>query len=327
MRDFYLHYFFYIIQYILSRGQHPHRLSQGLTPRLIKFMNIKDFQKDVSLASQTTFKIGGPAKYFFKAKSNQDIIKTVKFAKQNNLPFFILSNGSNVLALDEGYKGLIIKTYNTKYKIQDTKMTAEAGVLLRDLISATAKASLSGLEWAVGIPGRVGGSIYGNSRAFNQNISDFIKEVKIFDLKDFKIKTLTKKECKFSEKESIFKHNKKLIILSATFQFKKDSKEKIKKKIKENTVFRKGKQPLNYPSAGSVFVNLVGQKPSSYLIEKAGLKGKRVGRVQVSEKHAGFIINLGKAKSADVLKLIEIIKEKVKEKFKINLKEEIQIIA
>ena len=321
-----MHYFFYTIQYILSRGQHPHRLSQGLTPRLISFMKIGSFQKNVLLANQTSFKIGGPAKYFFEAKTKQDVVESLKIAGEDNLPFFILGGGSNVLAQDKGFDGLVLKTCNSQFSIDGLKIKAEAGAPLAGLTAASAGVSLTGFEWAVGIPGRVGGSLCGNSKAFNKNISDFVKEVEILDLKDFKIKTLTKEDCNFSEKESVFKHNKNLIILSAVFQLKKSSKEKIKKKIKENIVFRKEKQPLNYPSAGSVFVNLSGQKPSSYLIEKAGLKGRRVGGAQISEKHAGFIINLGEAKSADVLTLIEIVKKEVRKKFRINLKEEIQII-
>jgi len=289
-------------------------------------MKIGSFQKNVLLANQTSFKIGGPAKYFFEAKTKQDVVESLKIAGEDNLPFFILGGGSNVLAQDKGFDGLVLKTCNSQFSIDGLKIKAEAGVPLAGLTAASARASLTGFEWAVGIPGRVGGSLCGNSKAFNKNISDFVKEVEILDLKDFKIKTLTKEDCNFSEKESVFKHNKNLIILSAVFQLKKSSKEKIKKKIKENIVFRKEKQPLNYPSAGSVFVNLSGQKPSSYLIEKAGLKGRRVGGAQISEKHAGFIINLGEAKSADVLKLIEIVKKEVRKKFRINLKEEIQII-
>jgi len=289
------------------------------------------FQENVLLSKHTTFKIGGPAKYFCIAGNKEDLIKAIKKAKELKMPFFILGKGSNALALDRGYEGIVIKVQSSKFKVQSQKskfktVYAEAGVKLGDIIKLTAEKSLTGLEWAVGIPGTVGGAVYGNAQAFNIKMSDIIKSVEIFDVKTLKIKTLIKKECDFSEKHTVFKKNKNLIILSAVLKLKNGKKKEIQKAIKKHLDYRKKNHPWKFPSAGSVFVNKAGGPPSAYLIEKCGLKGIKVGGTKVSEKHAGFIVNTGKAKARDVFKLIKIIKQKVKSKFRIDLEEEIQII-
>ncbi len=283
-----------------------------------------EFQENISLAKHTSFKIGGPARYFFIAKNKEELIEAVKQAKNFNLKFFILGGGSNVLALDQGYDGLVVKVNLRKYYFNND-LYAEAGVSWGELVGAATEKSLTGLEWTAGLPGVVGGAVYGNVQAFHVRISDIVKEVEAFNPEDLSIKSFSRKDCQFSEKDSVFKKNKSLIILSAVLEIKKGDKKEIEKKIKEHLQFRKEKQPLGYASAGSVFIN-VSDKPSSYLIDKAGLKGLKIGQAQVSEKHAGFIINLGGAKSKDVLELIRIIKEKVKEKFNVDIQEEIQII-
>ncbi len=288
-------------------------------------------QKNIPLAKHTTFKIGGPAKYFFIAKTKEELIRAVKWAKGFKLPFFVLGGGSNVLALDEGFDGLIIKTQNSKLKIQNHNsklktIYVEAGTKLDDLVKLTARQALTGLEWAAGIPGTVGGAVYGNNQAFDIKMSDIVESVEVINTQNLKIKNLSKKQCKFSNKNSIFKKNRNLIILSAILKLKKGNKKEIKNKIKKHFVRRKKNHPLNFPSAGSVFINKNGTAPSGYLIEKAGLKGTKIGKAEISKKHAGFIVNLGGAKAKDVLKLIELTKRKVKNKFGINLQEEVQII-
>jgi len=289
------------------------------------------FQENVLLSKHTTFKIGGPVKYFCIARNKKDLIKAVKKAKELKMPFFILGKGSNTLALDQGYDGIVIKVQSSKFKVQNQKskfktIYTEAGVKLGDIIKLTAEKSLTGLEWAAGIPGTVGGAVYGNAQAFNIKMSDIIKSVEIFDAKTLKIKTLIKKECYFSEKHTVFKKNKDLIILSAVIKLKNGKKKEIQKRIKKHLDYRKKNHPWKFLSAGSVFVNKAGRPSSARLIEKCGLKGTKVGGAKVSEKHAGFIVNTGEAKARDVLKLIKIIKQKVKSKFRIDLEEEIQII-
>ncbi|MBZ9577564.1 UDP-N-acetylmuramate dehydrogenase [Patescibacteria group bacterium] len=285
-----------------------------------------DIKENISLAKHTTFKIGGPAKYFCITRNKEDLVKAVKKAKELNLPFFILGGGSNVLASDKGYNGLIIKIENCKLRIENCNLYTEAGVKLEEIVKLSDKKSLTGMEWAAGIPGTVGGAVYGNAQAFDVKMSDIVKSVEVLDTKNLKIKNLLKKQCLFSAKKSIFKKNKNLIILSATLKLKKGDKKEIQKAIKEHLNYRKKNHPLRFSSAGSVFVNKTGGPPSAYLIEKCGLKGTKVGGAEVSKKHAGFIINTGKAKAKDVLKLIKIIKQKVKNKLGIKLEEEVQII-
>ncbi len=290
-----------------------------------------DIKENISLAKHTTFKIGGPARYFCIAKSKKDLIRAVKKAKELNLPFFILGGGSNVLALDKGYNGIVIKVQSSKFKVQNHNsklktVYAESGVRLDSLVKLAVSNSLTDLEWAVGIPGRIGGAVYGNAQAFDIKMSDIIKSVEVLNVKTLKTENLSKKQCQFSAKNSIFKKNKNLIILSVVLKLKQGNKEKIQKEIKKYLSIRKQRHLLNFPSAGSIFINKTGGLASSYLIEKAGLKGTKIGGAKVSKKHAGFIINTGKAKAKDVLDLIKIIKQKVKSKFGITLKEEIQVI-
>jgi UDP-N-acetylmuramate dehydrogenase len=280
------------------------------------------------------------------AKKKEELIKAISLAKKLKIPFFILGGGSNLLVADEGFKGLVIKIQNSKFKIQNSKIVAEAGTILGQLVIASVKSGLTGLEWAIGIPGTVGGAIWGNAGAFGKSMADITKTVTVLEIKNqkSKIKIFKNKDCKFGYRESIFRHKKNLIILSAIIQLKKGKKSEIKKKIKKYLEYRKKTQPLNFPSAGSIFKNSkfkiqnakllkefpelkkfrkTGFIPASWLIEECGLKGKKIGEAKISEKHANFILNLGRAKAKDVLKLIKLIKEKVKKKFGIVLKEEI----
>ncbi len=311
--------------------------------------NLPGIKKNVLLKNYTTYKIGGPAKYFFIAKNKEDLLIALKVAKEFKLPIFILGGGSNILVSDKGFNGLIIKIQNTEYKIQNLKeIYAGAGADLTKLAYFSADNGLSGLEWAAGIPGTVGGAIYGHAQAFNIKISDAIKSVEAIDLKTLKLKIFTKKQCQFSLKNSIFKKNKNLIIVSAVLELKKEDTGKIKSKIKEFLDYRKTRHPINFYSAGSTFVNpeikirnkkllekfselkdynKKGIIPSGYLIAKCGLSGKKIGQAKISEKHANFIVNLDQAKSQDVLKLMNLAKKKVKQTFGVLLKEEVQFVG
>ncbi len=317
------------------------------------------FKENIPLKNFTTFKIGGPARYFCIAKNQKEIIDAIKKAKDFDLPFFILAGGSNILVSDKGYKGLVInfqfslnsetitksETTDLCFNFQKNKIIAGAGTKLRELVNASVNRGLTGLEWAVGIPGTIGGAVYGNIGAFGSIMGDNVENVKVLNIKNLKIGTLSNKECKFSNKDSVFKQNKNFIILSILLKLKKGEKEEISQKIKRFSIYRKKNHPLDFPSAGCIFKNynkkIINKKllkkypeliefnkgsriPTSYLIDKCGLKGKKIGKAQISEKHANFIINLGRAKSEDVIKLIKTIKQKVKNKFGIKLEEEIQ---
>jgi UDP-N-acetylmuramate dehydrogenase len=288
------------------------------------------FLKNVLLKDYTTFKIGGPAKYFFVAKSKEDLIKAIEISKKNKLPIFILGGGSNILFSDKGFCGLVIKLEISGIEFSKNKVVVGSGVKLSNFANIVSKNGFSGFEWAVGIPSAtVGGSIFGNAQAFGFKISDTVESVEVLNLKTLKIQKFSKQQCKFSLKNSIFKKNKNFVILSIIFKLKKGDKEEIKNKIHEFLKHRKKCHPIEFFSAGSVFVNPEKKKEMisvGYLIEKIGLKEKKIGNAQISEKHANFIINLGNAKSKDVEALIKLAKQKVKKNFNINLETEIQIV-
>ncbi|MDD2696902.1 MAG: UDP-N-acetylmuramate dehydrogenase [Candidatus Pacebacteria bacterium] len=283
------------------------------------------FRKNVSLKNYTTFKIGGKAKYFYITQTKKDLTDAASMAKKLKLPFFVLGGGSNLLVSDKGFDGLVIKIENCKLKIEKYKMVAEAGVPLGQLVSAATNVGLSGMEWAAGIPGTVGGAVYGNAGAFRKSMKDVVEKVEVFDTKDLEFKIYNSRDCKFSYRESIFKKRKNLIIVSSILKLKKGEKFEIKKRIKEYVDYKIETQPLNYPSAGSVFKNPT-KDFAAKLIEKCGLKGKKVNDAKISEKHANFIVNLGKANEKDIKKLINLIKKEVKNKFGVVLEEEIQFL-
>jgi len=306
---------------------------------------LSGLQYNVSLAEQTTFRIGGPAKYFYLARNKEKLIKAVEIAHKNNCPYFVFGGGSNVLFDDKGFDGLIIKFYSHHYKIEGNQITAEAGVPLSEIVFASIKAGLAGLEWAVGIPGTVGGAVYGNSGAFNYSLSQIVEEVISFSPLSRKEKHYKPQECQFGYRDSIFRKNKEILLL-VKLKLRKGLKEESQKIIQNYLKIRHDKIPP-FPSAGSVFKNYSvkkddeilkkfpqlkekmkkGKIPAACFIEQVGLKGRRIGDAQIFEKHANIIVNLGQARSQDVLALMQFCKEKVKKKFDIDLKEEIQIIT
>jgi UDP-N-acetylmuramate dehydrogenase len=325
-------------------------------------MNIKkllpEVQEDVLLAPYTTFKIGGKAKYFFIAKTKEDIVKAIKAAQQGGVLFFVLAGGSNVLFPDNGFDGLIIKIQNSKsslarggQKIQNSVIRVEAGAKLADIVNLARQAGLSGLEWAAGIPGSIGGAVRGNAGAFDASMADIIKEVEALDISQSggQSSAFSAEDCEFDYRNSIFKKSKDLIILSVELQLQKGNKKEIEKQMEEHKNYRKKHHPLEFPSAGSIFKNPrveslssvrlpahpfpilparagKGEIPAGFLIEKCGLKGKKIGDAQISEKHCNFIINLGKAKASDVLQLIDLVQKTAKKKFNIDLEKEIVVL-
>ena len=306
----------------------------------------KDVKLDEPLAKYTTFKIGGSAKYFFIAQSNEDLVQAVTFAKKLKIPFYILGNGSNVLVSDSGFNGLVIlnKASDIIFK-KDNKVVADAGVLLTDLINKTIDQGLSGLEWGIGIPGTIGGCVRGNAGAYQGQISDNLIGVEI--MKGGKQFVLKNEQCKFGYRESAFKHNNDLII-SAEFQLKKGDKKQSQDKIKEILKTRNEKLP-EFPSAGSVFKNVMINSenmaevnklinlpveylerkkiPAAWLIESLDLKGHKIGGAQISPKHANFIVNIGQATANDVLQLISYVKMKVRDELGLQLMEEIEYVG
>lgn len=310
-------------------------------------MNLR-IKKNVLLAPLTTFKIGGPADYFFEVKNFQELKLIFQKIRENKNPFFILGGGSNILVADEGFRGWVIKISNKELKIKKVKngveVIAGAGCLLSEVLKKTLEKGVGGLEWAVGIPGTIGGAICGNSGAYGHSIGELVKEVEVFNPFSFKKEIISANDCHFNYRESIFKE-KPLIIWRVNLFFKKASKFISEKLIKAYLLDRKNKIPP-YPSAGSVFKNVKfedlpeslrkkipaekikgGKISAGYLVEKAGLKGKKIGEAEISFQHANFIINKGRAKAKDVLALIKLVKETVKRKFNVDLELEILLVG
>ena len=289
--------------------------------------NLPGIQKNVSLRNHTTFRIGGPAKWFFTAKNKKSLVKAVMTAKKFKLPFFILGGGSNVLINDKGFSGVVVKNEARSFKIKKEKVISESGTILSELVAVSVKAGLSGLAEGVGIPGTLGGAVYNNAGwpKGAWAIGDIVEKADLL-MPDGKIKKVGRKWFSFKYRESKLKKmaSKKPIILEVVLKLKRDKKSNLKKKEKEILKTRREKIPVGF-SAGSVFKNPI-RESAGFLIEKCGLKGKKIGNVKISEKHANFIINSGNGKAKDVEKLINLIKKKVKNKFKINLEEEIRFL-
>jgi UDP-N-acetylmuramate dehydrogenase len=279
------------------------------------------FQKNIPLKKYTTFKIGGPAKLFFAAKTKEQIIEAIRQAKKLSLPFFILGGGSNTLASDKEFRGLVIKTENSKLKTQNSKIIAEAGVSLGKLVGLALEEGKSGMEWGAGIPGTVGGAVFGNAGAFSREMKNIIGSVEVFDAQKNSVRLMKNKDCKFAYRQSIFKKNKNLVILACEINLKKGDGREIKKEMQEYLDYRRSHHPKG-ASAGSVFVNPKGYAARE-LIDICGLKGKKIGGAQISKVHSNFIVNSGRARAQDVAALITLVKKTVIQNYKIKMQEEI----
>ena len=276
------------------------------------------------MSKHTSFKAGGKAKFYIRAKTVEDVINTVKISKENNIPIVVLGNGSNILFKDEEFNGVVLKIELDTLKIEENIITAEAGVKNAILGRKTVDNNLQGFEFAAGIPGTIGGAIRMNAGAYGGEIKDIVQDVEYLDYEDLKIKKITNKECNFEYRHSVFCENKN-IILSATFKLENGIKEEIANRMNEFAKSRKEKQPLEYPSAGSTFkrgTDFITAK----LIDECGLKGYQIGGAQVSEKHAGFIINKENATAKDIIDLVEYVKKTVKEKTGKSIDLEVEII-
>jgi UDP-N-acetylmuramate dehydrogenase len=310
------------------------------------------FRQNVPLKDYSRYKIGGPAAYFLSVATKEDLIAGISEWREisENLPekenkIFILGGGTNVLFPDVGFKGLVIKDAIDTVQLAGDKITVGAGTLLTKLLDFCIANSLSGLEWAGGLPGTIGGAVRGNAGAFGGETKDNVFSVTSVDLNTQEIIIRKNVDCLFSYRSSIFKSQAKdEFILSVTFQLQKGLKAEIENKILEKANYRKTKHPLEYPNLGSVFKNVLFESvpeeykkelsqyvkddpipvvPTGKLIFLAGLKGKRVGDAMVSDKHTNFIVNLGNATAQDVETLIEIIRNEIRQKFGISLEEEI----
>lgn len=280
--------------------------------------------ENVSLKDYNTYKIGGKTRYLVKPYNIDSLKELLIYIKNNTLKYIIIGNGSNIILPDSDYDGVIILLSKlNEIKINENTVNAFCGVSLTYFVNELVKNNLGGLESLSGIPGTLGGAIVNNAGCYGQTIGDKLNSVTY--LENGEIKTINKEECNFSYRDSIFKKNKNLIVLSAEFKLDYKNKEEMLNIIKENMIKRNTSQPLNYPNAGSVFRNPIGYSAGK-LIEDAGLKNYHINGAYVSDKHANFIINKDNASSEDIIELIEYIQKEISEKYNIKLKLEQEII-
>ena len=308
---------------------------QELLSELQKILGSDNVLSDEPMSRHTTFRIGGPADFLVKPENIEQIQKTVKFLNSNKIPFYVVGNGSNLLVSDNGINGVVIQfgenfgrysfVQNTKADAVDKSNTVyvkvEAGMLLGRLGNELAQYSLTGFEFASGIPGTMGGAVLMNAGAYGGEIKDIFIKAVLMD-RDGELFELDKNDMQFGYRTSIAAE-KGYIVLETVLLLNTSSKEAVLEKMKELSILRRQKQPLEYPSAGSTF-----KRPEGYfagkLISDAGLKGFSIGGAQVSEKHAGFVINTGNASAADVVALTDEVKSRVQKQFGVTLELEVK---
>lgn len=286
-------------------------------------MQVKEMEP---LCAHTTFRIGGPAAFYLVPEQAEEVKKAIAFANERELPFLTIGRGSNILFPDEGYDGVVIEVGRGMEHIElmdDGRIRAAAGTGVGALAAAAARESLSGLEFASGIPGTLGGAVTMNAGAYGGEIRDCLVSATVLDA-DGAIQELEKDELELGYRTSVIQ-KKGYIVLEALFQMKEGDRRAIQQRMREMNESRRQKQPLEYPSAGSTFKRPEGNFAGK-LIEDAGLRGYRVGDAQVSEKHCGFVINCGQATADDVKQVIHDVQQKVNEQFGVVLEPEVRII-
>lgn len=281
---------------------------------------------DEPLKSHTTFKIGGNCIALIEPREVSDIVETIKICRENNIKFFVIGNGSNLLVPDEGYNGVIIKLKGefSKIEVEGDYLIVNSGAKLSEIYNVAYENSLTGFEFASGIPGTIGGAIYMNAGAYGGEMRDIVESVQVFDLDNFELRELKNEELEFSYRKSIIQR-KNYIVTTIKLKLQKGNKEEINAVYEDLRERRNSKQPLNFGSAGSTFKRPEGHFASK-LIEDAGLKGYHINDAWVSEKHSGFVVNKGNASYKEVMELIEYVQNVVFEKFGVKLETEVRIL-
>jgi UDP-N-acetylmuramate dehydrogenase len=305
-------------------------------------MNIRE---NIALKDLSTFKIGGKAKYVVFAENNDDVIDALRFSQENNLPIGMIGAGCNLIITDDDIEGLIIKMNTKSIHIKDKLIFAEAGLSLAALAALGHKHNLTGLEWAPSVPSSVGGAIRGNAGAFGGETKDKLKQVRIY--RDGQIIDIETTALDFQYRYSAFKEaNNKDIILGGLFELEQGNVIESQKQVRDNIIRKNQNQPVGVACSGCIFKNYEGNVdislydkypelakfvengiiPSGYLIEKSGLKGISCGGIQVSDKHANYMINTGNGKFKEVMQLIQIVKDKVSQEFGVDIEEEVSYL-
>lgn len=298
-------------------------MNRGFLEKLACCMPEGQIRTDEPMADHTTFRLGGAADFFVLPQKAEEVQAVVKLCRREGMPYYIIGNGSNLLVSDRGYRGTVICICDGMNEIcaEGEYIRAQAGALMSEIASAALENSLTGFEFASGIPGTIGGAAVMNAGAYGGEMKDVIVGVTVLDEKD-EIRQLTQSELEFGYRTSaVMKHG--YTVLGAVLKLKKGEQEKIKAEMDELASRRTAKQPLEYPSAGSTF-----KRPEGYfagkLIQDTGLSGYRIGGAQVSVKHSGFVINTGNATAEDVDNLMRAVSDKVYEKFGVRLEPEVR---
>lgn len=298
---------------------------KDLIAALRAFARADQILTDEPMSRRTTFRVGGPADVFFTPESAEQVARVLDAARESGVAAIVIGNGSNLLVRDGGIRGLVVALGEgfSEIRVDGNIVEAQAGAPLARVAAAAQAAGLSGLEFASGIPGTLGGGCAMNAGAYGGQLSDVLIDAQV--LTGGRVKTLTREGMQMG-----YRTTRPLreggVVLSARFALVPDDPEAILARMKELNARRRDKQPLNYPSAGSVFKRPEGHFAGA-LIEQAGLKGRRVGGAQVSEKHAGFIVNAGGATAADVLALIATIQDEVQARFGVRLETEVRVLG
>ena len=299
-------------------------------------------QQDVPLAQLSTFNIGGNAREFIEVKTPEGLIEVTTWAKQKDKKYKIFAGGSNVLFPDEGIDVLVIRIIGGSIKTNNSEIVCDAGVLLSDLVTLENKKGLKGVEKLVGIPGTVGGAVVGNAGAYGAAISDHLKYLQVWDGKC--VKKINKKECGFLYRESIFKHNK-LLVLRVVFALTPSETSALQKTSREILTLRLAKYKPGLKCPGSFFKNIPvklltvrqlkkigqdyavwGKVPAGYLLDQIGARGMQVGNIRIADFHGNLFVNEGKGTAKDVKKLATVLKKRVSERFRVELEEEIRYL-
>ena len=291
--------------------------------RMMDIIDEKRIYTDEPMKKHTTFRVGGNADFFVIPKTVEEVKQTIMLCVEQDMPYYILGNGSNLLVGDKGYRGVVIQIYKEMNNIfvDGQKIKVQAGVLLSKIGSVALEAGLTGFEFAAGIPGTMGGAVVMNAGAYGGEMKDVLEEVTVLT-KEGEVLILSKEQLDMGYRTSVVA-KKDYIVLKATIALELGDRDAIKARMDELKVQRTTKQPLEFPSAGSTF-----KRPEGYfagkLIQDAGLRGFQVGGAQVSEKHCGFVINKGDATAADIVELMKQVSERVKEKFGVELEPEVK---
>lgn len=288
-------------------------------------MAVENIKENEPMKNHTSFKVGGPADLFLMPQSRAELQAVLEICKQSEKPLYIMGNGSNLIVRDKGYSGIIINTkaLNQVETVGET-LIAEPGISLKDLANVALEQKLTGLEFASGIPGSLGGAVTMNAGAYDGEMKGIIKNITVIT-EDGSLKTIPADQCNFGYRSSVLQQHD-WVLISVELVLKNGVYQEIEAKMLDLNTQRQSKQPLEYPSAGSTF-----RRPAGYyagkLVQDAGFQGHSIGGAQVSEKHSGFVINKGGATAADILNLIGAIQAGVKEKFDVDLKTEVIVIG